>query len=52
MPSEILFIDDAYTAFCLNQACAYIRIKIEQEEEMPVFERKFSSFTEMYKDYD
>ena len=48
-PAELLFIDDEYTAFCLNQACAYIRAKIEQDEEMPTFEVSYSSFTSLYE---
>lgn len=48
-PAELLFIDDEYTAFCLNQACAYIRVKIEQDEEMPTFKVSYSSFTALYE---
>nr|DAS31108.1 MAG TPA: hypothetical protein [Caudoviricetes sp.] len=48
-PAELLFIDDEYTAFCLNQACAYIRAKIEQDEEMPTFKVSYSSFTALYE---
>ena len=48
-PAELLFIDDEYTAFCLNQACAYIRANIEQDEEMPTFKVSYSSFTALYE---
>ena len=50
-PAELLFIEDEYTAFCLNQACAYIRCKIEEKEE-PIFETKYNSFSQMYAQYD
>ena len=50
-PSELLFITDEYTSFCLNQACAYIRGKIEQKEE-PIFRPKYNSFSELYAPYD
>lgn len=48
----MLYIEDEYTAFCLNQACAYIRVKMEQEEEMPTFEKHYSNFSDLYKEYD
>jgi hypothetical protein len=50
-PSELLFIQDEYTAFCLNQACAYIRSKIEYDKEEPVFTKKYSSFSQLYEQY-
>lgn len=50
-PAELLFIDDEYTAFCLNQACAYIRSKIENKEE-PVFKADNNSFSQIYSKYD
>ena len=51
-PAELLFIDDEYTAYCLNQACAYIRVKIEQEKQEPRFIKKHKSFTELYAQFD
>jgi hypothetical protein len=48
MPSEILSIDDEYTSFCFNEACTFIRLKMENGEEIN-FEKNFNSFTDMYK---
>lgn len=51
-PSDIVGELDNYTAFCFDEACAYIRMKIE-EGETPIYkdqvERHYSSFSEMYK---
>lgn len=49
-PSEIMAIDDPYTAYCLDSACAYIISKIEQGEE-PQFRKEYKSFKDMYKRY-
>lgn len=54
-PSEILGIVDVYTAFCLDEACAYITSKIKNGEE-PDFniqkesleKRHYSSLRDMY----
>lgn len=35
LPSEILNIQDEYTAFCLNEACAYIQYQLEKEDANP-----------------
>ena len=32
LPSEILGCDDEYTAFCFDEACGYIRMKLEDEK--------------------
>ena len=32
-PSKILGIDDEYTAYCLDEACALIISKIDNDEE-------------------
>ena len=32
-PSDILGIEDAYTAFCFDEACAYILKRIQDGEE-------------------
>lgn len=47
-PSEILNITDQYTAYCLDEACAIIAGKIDNEEE-PMFEVHYNSFSELYK---
>lgn len=44
-------IADSYTAYCFDEACAYIIKKIENGEE-PTFERKFKTFSEMYRYYE
>lgn len=54
-PSEILGIVDTYTAFCLDEACAYIATKIKNGEE-PDFniqkesleKQHYSSLRDMY----
>lgn len=35
LPSEILHIEDEYTAFCFDEACSYIQFKLEQEDSNP-----------------
>lgn len=47
----LLDIDDPYTAYCFDEACAYITRKIEEGEE-PTFVNKFKSFTDMYRHYN
>ena len=38
-PSKILGIDDEYTAYCLDEACALIISKIDNDEE-PKFNKE------------
>ena len=38
-PSKILGIDDEYTAYCLDEACAFIISKIDNDEK-PKFDKK------------
>lgn len=56
LPSELLGIEDGYTAFCFNEACAFIMTKINKEE-LPVFDREevkeqkpkhYSNFKDLY----
>lgn len=47
-PSELLAIEDEYTGYCLNEACAYIQAKIDSGDS-PKFRVKYKSFTDMYK---
>ena len=49
-PSSLLDITDPYTAYCFDEACAYITRKMEEGEE-PSFRLKFSSFKDLYKHY-
>lgn len=50
LPSKILNVKDEYTAFCLNQACAYIRdMKESGAEPISNMERKkCTSFSDLY----
>lgn len=56
-PSDILGIADPYTAFCLDEACLYIKHMIQEEKRTPNFgkaewakeEDKYSGrFTNLY----
>ena len=49
-PSELLGIEDEYTGYCLNEACAYIQNRLDAGES-PRFKTKYKSFTEMYDSY-
>ena len=49
-PSTLLDIMDPYTAYCFDEACAYITGQLEKGEE-PQFKRKYKSFKEMYAQY-
>lgn len=37
-PSKIVGIEDTYVAYCFDEACAYIQIRIDNEEK-PVFNK-------------
>lgn len=56
-PSELLEINDAYTAFCFDEACSYILGKIRQGEE-PVPKTKgeqpkaYKKPSDYYKKFD
>ena len=50
-PSTLLDLADPYTSYCFDEACAYITQKVEQGEE-PSFTQRFTSFREMYKQYE
>lgn len=41
-------ISDPYTAYCFDEACAYILTKIE-DGDTPIFHTRYKSFTELYK---
>lgn len=49
-PSTLLDLVDPYTAYCFDEACAYITKQIEDGEE-PQFRMRFKSFKEMYEHY-
>lgn len=50
-PSELLDIEDAYTAYCLDEACALIVTKMQQGET-PHFKKEYKSFRDIYKQYN
>lgn len=58
-PSDLLDIDDAYTAFCFNEACAFI-IKKLQDGETPILRNEseedkkkvYSKPSDFYKKFD
>lgn len=47
-PSNMMDIADPYTAYCFDEACAYIVSKIENGEK-PVFHTHYKSFRDLYK---
>jgi hypothetical protein len=49
-PSELFFIEDEYTAYCLDEAVAYIIMKIK-DGETPTFKVKYDSFKDLYRNY-
>ena len=60
-PSNILGIDDEYTSFCFDEACAYIMSKIDdgkkpkfdgQQETNQTVNRKARLPSEIYKHYE
>ena len=46
----MLYIEDPYTSYCLDEAVAFIILKM-QDGENPTFMVKKKSFTDIYKDY-
>lgn len=50
-PSVLLDIEEPYTAYCLDEACAFISNKLKAGEK-PTFKVKYKSFTDMYKKYN
>lgn len=49
-PSTLFDIGDPYTAFCFDEACAWITSQLEEGKE-PQFRRKVKSFKELYEQY-
>ena len=55
-PSEMIGIEDAYTAFCFDEACALIITKLEKGEE-PILKKApeekvvYSTPSEVYSKY-
>lgn len=50
LPSSLFGIDDVYTAYCFDEACAFITKMLEEGEE-PRFKVKYKSFSDLYKNY-
>ena len=50
-PSELLSISDEYTAYCFDEACAYIMGKLDAGGEI-IFRRKYTSFHDIYSQYE
>lgn len=50
-PSTLFDIEDTYTAYCFDEACAYIVGQIEKGEE-PQFRKEYKSFRELYAQYE
>lgn len=59
-PSQILRIEDAYTAFCFDEACLYIMIQLEngltakykefgEEKTAP---KQYNNFADFYKQFN
>lgn len=60
LPSEIMGIDDEYTAFCFNEACSYIVSRLQDGDE-PIFKeissseisnKVYSKPSDFYKKFD
>lgn len=47
-PSEILYVDDEYTAYCFDEACAIIVNRMKNKES-PKFTVQYKSFKDLYK---
>lgn len=55
LPSDILGVEDNYTAFCFNEACAYIAMRLRDgdkivEKEEKKKKKEYKSFKDFYKD--
>lgn len=48
LPSEILGVSEEYDAYCLDEAVAYIILKMEQGEQ-PRYKQAFTSARDFYK---
>lgn len=58
LPSELLSLSDEYTAFCFDEACAYIMAMLDDgkkivkfvDDEPLVKAKHYSRASDMYKD--
>lgn len=59
LPSAVLNIEDEYTAFCFNEACCYIAMRLQAgdkphyvEPEAEQKQKEFKNFKDFYKQYE
>ena len=59
LPSEILGIKDSYTAFCFNEACCELTLRLTEGEKPHYIEqdkkaetKHYSNFKDFYKQYE
>lgn len=57
LPSSVVGIEDNYTAFCFNEACSYIRQRMDNGDE-PIYQideeqnkMNYSCASEFFKQY-
>lgn len=48
-PSQLLAVDEEYAAWCLDEACMFVKMKLDDGEE-PMFKKKYTSFSGIYGD--
>jgi hypothetical protein len=48
-PSTLMGVEDEYTAYCLDEACAHITARMDSGEN-PVFESHYTRFSDMYRE--
>ena len=48
-PSELLHVEEEYAAWCLDEACAFVKMQIDDGNE-PIFKKRYTSPSEMYSD--
>lgn len=50
-------LKDPYTAYCFNEACAYVMFRLDNGDKIikrakKVETKQYSSFSELYKQFD
>ena len=59
LPSEIMGIEDSYTAFCFNEACCEIVLRLQNDEKPHYIEQRkiaeeqkhYSNFKDFYEKF-
>ena len=51
LPSELMSIEDEYTAYCFNEACSFILGELEAGKEIQ-FKKQYTSFSQLYSQYE